>query len=133
MLMVQGSNDLLREKRILIVDDDEIYLFSASYAINRFYPGFEIVSSRHGEDALERISQMQISALFMDLDMPLMNGWELLDALQKKFTDPPFPIVVCSCTQDPSDVDQLKSNPFVVSFIKKPLTQDQLKNLNLAL
>ncbi len=131
--MAKGSNDLLEGKRILIVDDDELFLFSAGYAINRFYPGFEIVTSRNGEDALERISQMNVSAMFMDLDMPLMNGWELLKEIQKKYEHPPFPIVVSSSTEDSQELADLNNNPFVISFVDKPLNEDKLRKINLIL
>lgn len=131
--METTSTEDLNENRILIVDDDDIYLFSASYSINKFYPGFEIVTSRNGEDGLERINQLEISALFLDLDMPLMSGWEVIDALKSKFTTPPFPIVITSATDDQKEIDQLKADSFIEAFIGKPMTPEKLGELNLVL
>ena len=131
--MEQTSSEDLIENRILIVDDDDIYIFSASYAINKYYPGYEILTSRNGEDGLERIKQFKISALFLDLDMPLMNGWEVIEALKAKFTSPPFPIVITSATDDQGDIDKLKGDSFIKAFIGKPMTPEKLEELNLAL
>lgn len=118
------------EKSFLIVDDDEIFLFTAGYAINRSFPGINIVTSRHGEDALEKLTDIDPEIMFVDLNMPVMDGWELLDKLAEKHNPAPFPIVIVSSSIDPADKRRAKEHPLNPLFIEKPLDGEKLKVLS---
>jgi len=119
------------DKKILIVDDDEIFLFTAGYALNRAFPGISIVTSRNGEDALERLADGHPQMMFMDLNMPLMSGWELLDAMIEKYSDKPFPIVIVTSSIDPSDRKRASTHSLQPVFVEKPLTEEKITELGL--
>lgn len=119
------------DRRLLIVDDDEIFLFTAGYALNRAFPGIQIVTSRNGEDALDRLRDGHPEVLFVDLNMPLMNGWELLDALSEKFDTLPFPVFIVTSSIDPGDKTRAEEHPLHPGFLEKPLTEEKLKSLEL--
>lgn len=114
------------EKCFLIVDDDEIFLFTAGYAINRTFPGIKIITSRHGEDALDRLTEINPEVLFVDINMPVMDGWELLDKLAEKHTPAPYPIIIVSSSIDPADKRRADEHPLKPGFIEKPLTGEKL-------
>ncbi len=117
-------------KSFLVVDDDEIFLFTAGYAINRSFPGINIVTSRHGEDALERLNEISPEILFVDINMPVMDGWELLDKLAEKHVPAPYPIIMVSSSIDPADKRRAKEHPLKPGFIEKPLTTEKLAELS---
>lgn len=115
----------------LIVDDDEIFLFTATYVLNKAYPGINIITSRNGEEALAKLQEVSPSALFVDLNMPIMDGWELLERLGKKFDTPPFPIVIVTSSIDPSDKQKAARHHLKPTFVEKPLSEEKVRELNI--
>ena len=89
---------------------------------------------------MSNISELKINEIeppelvLLDLNMPIMNGWELLDKYLELefnliFTKTKF--IVLSSTIDPSDIEKSKSYPMVIDFISKPITKDILAELKL--
>jgi len=68
-----------KDQRILLVDDDPIFLTLAELAIKKERSNVEIFKAFNGEEAIEFLSESEVDTIFLDLNMPVMNGWELLD------------------------------------------------------
>jgi len=118
-------------KEFLVVDDDEIFLFTATYVLKRSFPGFNMITSRNGEDALNRLQELKPSALFVDLNMPIMDGWELLDRIGSQVNLPNYPVVIVTSSIDPSDKQRAANHPLKPQFVEKPLSEEKIHNLNL--
>ena len=125
-------------ERILCVDDDPITLMLCKKVIQKSEFSKEIDTAVNGEDALRYFDGLIASLgdypqlIFLDLNMPVMNGWEFLDAFSKKkyldrFTD--TKVVVLSSTIDPHDIDKSKEYPMVIEFLSKPITTEILSIL----
>jgi DNA-binding response OmpR family regulator len=67
------------EKRILIVDDDDPIRALLMTVLRR--RAFRVDSARNGVDALERLAACRYALVVLDLMMPRMNGYEVLDHL----------------------------------------------------
>ena len=67
------------EKRILVVDDDDAIRALVSTVLRR--RGFRVDTARHGEEALERIARCRYCLLVLDLMMPRLSGYQVLDHL----------------------------------------------------
>jgi CheY-like chemotaxis protein len=73
----------------------------------------------------------QPQLIFLDLNMPVMGGWEFLD----HFNSPEFSefntikVVVLSSTIDPEDLEKAKQYPMVIDFLSKPITRSMLEYL----
>lgn len=65
------------EKRILVVDDDDTIRALLRTVLRR--RGFTVDSARNGVEALELLQQCHYALMVLDLMMPRMSGWELLD------------------------------------------------------
>lgn len=65
------------EKRILVVDDDDAIRALVSTVLRR--RGFRVDTARHGADALERCAQCRYRLVILDLMMPRMSGYEVLE------------------------------------------------------
>lgn len=126
--------------KVLCVDDDPITLMLCKKVIERVNYTKEVNTAKNGEDALEYFSELKINEIeppelvLLDLNMPIMNGWELLDKYLELefnliFTKTKF--IVLSSTIDPSDIEKSKSYPMVIDFISKPITKDILAELKL--
>lgn len=65
---------------VLVVDDSRVMrLMLCSFAETL---GFETKNAEHGRDALEKVSTQKFDAIFLDWDMPVMNGLDLLKTLR---------------------------------------------------
>ncbi|MFV8325469.1 response regulator [Flavobacterium sp. ZS1P14] len=129
--------------QILCVDDDPITLMLCKKVITKASFSNEIITSQNGEEALDYFNKLkQINAdaesksnhpqlIFLDLNMPVMGGWEFLDI----FTTSEYSefntikVVVLSSTIDPEDLEKAKSYTMVIDFLSKPITTSMLEYL----
>ncbi|WP_297516051.1 response regulator [Flavobacterium sp.] len=129
-------------KKILCVDDDPITLMLCKKVIQKSEFSETIEIGHNGEDALKYLdSFIQDSVisngdlpelLFLDLNMPVMGGWEFLDIITERRYNEIFPqlkVIVLSSTIDPKDIEKSKSYPMVLNFLSKPITREMLEDL----
>ena len=96
--MVSKKSDLSNRKLLMIVDDDKEDRFFFSSAIRKYNPSFECVEAENGVDALE---QLRMGAelpdfIFLDLNMPKMDGKECLIELKKDNALKNIPVIIYS-------------------------------------
>jgi CheY-like chemotaxis protein len=128
--------------KIFCVDDDSITLMLCKKVIERVEFAKEIITAQNGEEAINYFHELaknkQQEGLsypkltFLDLNMPVMNGWEFLDVyLQNGYQDifKEAKFIVLSSTIDPEDVARTKNYPVVVDFLSKPITKEMLEEL----
>ncbi len=77
---------------ILIVDDIKAVREQFSYDIQR-KTGFEVLTAENGRQALEMLSSHEIDTIILDLEMPIMDGIEMLEVMAKKGLDD-VPVIV---------------------------------------
>jgi len=129
-------------KKILCVDDDPITLMLCKKVIERTSFAQEIVTAQNGEEAFQYFKKIvdeikndntveYPKLVLLDLNMPVMNGWEFLDAYSKnKFQDiVTSEFIVLSSTIDPEDVKKSKAYKMVIDFMSKPITTAMLEDL----
>lgn len=129
-------------EKVLCVDDDPITLMLCKKVIQKANLSKAIDSAINGEDALDYFDRLMADnpngtndypkLIFLDLNMPVMNGWEFLDHFAKEGYDKQFPqtkVIVLSSTIDPDDIDKSKQYPMVVEFLSKPITVEILELL----
>ena len=127
-------------ERILCVDDDPITLMLCKKVIQKSNFSKEIDTAVNGEDALNYFDGLLTTKsnsnnfpqlIFLDLNMPVMNGWEFLDVFSKnqylKFSK--IKVIVLSSTIDPEDIQKSKQYPMVIEFLSKPITTEILEIL----
>lgn len=115
---------------VLLVDDDEDFLHIARRALRRdpveaevrLLPGGTEALSALGLDGLAAAAGPpdNLVALFVDLDMPLVNGWEILERVRADARTRTLPVVVVSSSSRTDDVVrsyELGANSYVVKQI----------------
>lgn len=70
------------ERRILVVDDDDAIRVLLFTVLRR--RGFSVDTARDGAAALERLEHCRYGVVLLDLMMPRMSGWEVLDELAER-------------------------------------------------
>lgn len=121
---------------ILCVDDDPITLMLCKMVIKKASFSNEIVTAKNGEEALKYLnSQKETNSnqypqlIFLDLNMPVMGGWEFLD----EFNTDNYSaynntkIIILSSTIDPADLSRAKKYPMVIDFLSKPISKEMLE------
>lgn len=124
-------------EKILCVDDDPITLMLYKKVISRSEFAKYIDTAQNGEEALEYFNNRYNDAIeypkliFLDLNMPIMGGWEFLDHFKEDqysaFAD--TKVIVLSSTIDPHDIDKSKTYPMVIDFQSKPISKEMLEDL----
>lgn len=122
---------------ICIIDDDEVYQFTATHSLKSLGVAKKILVFSDGEDAYQFLhdnignSNELPDIIFLDIRMPYMDGWAFLEEytrikskLPKKIT-----IYMVSSSVDTSDVERAKSISDVSDYIIKPITSDQFQTL----
>ena len=110
----------IQEKRILVVDDDEAIRALLLTILRR--RGFHVDVARNGAEALERLEKCRYVVMLLDLMMPIVNGWEVLESLQgRPKEDRPVTIVLTAGTE-PRDL----SADVVAGTVKKPFDVELL-------
>jgi len=122
---------------IALVDDDSIFQLTASKTIKLSFDAAHILQFMNGEDAMQFLrtnmndAAMLPDYIFLDINMPLMDGWMFLDDFEKIKNNLPkrVNIYMVSSSIDPSDIRRAKNNGNVVDYVTKPVTREKFTAL----
>jgi len=107
--------------RILVVDDDAATRSAMGGLLET--QGYQVDTAGDGRAALERLVELPPDAIVTDLDMPVMNGMQLIAELRSRGLDVPV-IVVTSASEVRSAVDAMRAG--ATDYINKPVDFDAL-------
>ncbi len=124
-------------KRVLFIDDDEATNFIHEMVIRELYPNIEITVKKNGKDAIDYLKTLDDpnallpNLIFLDINMPVMNGWEFLENYAKLNPKLKENIVafMISTSLNPDDMKRAEENDNINAFISKPITPPSLKQL----
>ena len=102
------------KKRILLVDDDEQVLTSISLVLQEQH--YEVIMASDGYEAMIKCQHYQPDLVLMDLNMPRLDGWKTIEAIDR--LEPLVPIIVI--TARPQQYERAVGSG-VDAFMEKPL------------
>lgn len=107
-------------EKILVVDDDPDIRTIVKDRLQR--TGYQVITAEDGEEALKIIAHEEPDAVILDLQMPRMNGMEVIKRLKDNFC-PPIIVITAYGTIEKA-VSAMKEGAF--DFITKPFSPDHL-------
>jgi CheY-like chemotaxis protein len=111
-----------KKKYCVLIDDDEDDLFVFGETVRKNFPKVTFIGYQNVQgffDVLKEIDCKQVSHIFLDLNMPKVNGWEVLDRIKKISDVNRIPIIIYSTSNNPADVNAALKNG-ANAFISKP-------------
>jgi EAL domain-containing protein (putative c-di-GMP-specific phosphodiesterase class I) len=110
--------------RLLLVDDDEVLLRSYTRALEA--QGYDVHPSHDGEQAIRALADRTFDVVISDIDMPRLNGLELLTRIRERDLDVPVVLV----TGNPSlDTAMAAIEQGALRYVPKPVSLDRLGSI----
>ena len=124
-------------KCIMLVDDNHDDNFFHEREIKKIKLTNIVKTKNSGIEALEYLKSKNDNKdphpdlIFLDINMPGMNGWEFLQEYNKldKELQSHAIIIMLTTSQNPDDEARAKTWPFVSDYVTKPLTKEIMQNI----
>jgi len=118
------SDDAIRSKRILVVDDDVRNIFALSSVLERH--GMEVLTASNGQEAIDKVAtDPSIDLVLMDIMMPGMDGYDTMRAIREKPESRSLPIVALTAKAMKGDREKCLEAG-ASDYLAKPVVTDQL-------
>jgi len=121
-----------RLRSILLIDDDEPTNFFHKLIAEETRCAEQVLAVQGGQDALDYLADIKTKKgniswpdiIFLDINMPAMDGWEFLDKFQqiKKENGTKVIMIMLTTSLNPDDEIRSKDIPVITGFVNKPLT-----------
>ncbi|MDP4172398.1 MAG: ATP-binding protein [Bacteroidota bacterium] len=100
------------EHNILIIDDQEISRYILQGVLNDLFPDYSVIQAKDGKDGLEKTEVIRPEVIFLDLIMPGLNGFDVLEKLKGNSYTSNIPVyIVTSKDLSAKDKDRLGNGP----------------------
>ncbi|GAB1594875.1 HAMP domain-containing protein [Lysobacter claricitrinus] len=118
------SDEVLQNKRVLVVDDDMRNIFALSIVLERH--GMEVLTANNGREAVEKVtSDRDIDIVLMDIMMPGMDGYDTMRAIRSDPEARAIPIVALTAKAMKGDREKCLEAG-ASDYLAKPVVTDQL-------
>ncbi|UUF13475.1 MULTISPECIES: HAMP domain-containing protein [Flavobacterium] len=121
------KEDVLINKKVLLVDDDVRNLFALTTALERF--GLDVISAESGHEAIDILSQnLKIDIVLMDIMMPELDGYETMKIIRKNIKHKDLTIIAVTAKAMKGDRQRCIESG-ASDYITKPVNVEQLSSL----
>jgi CheY-like chemotaxis protein len=124
---LHGSNDVLRGRKVLVVDDDARNIFALTTVLEN--QEMEVLSATNGRQAIEIIQETpDLGVVLMDIMMPEMDGYETMREIRRDSMFRMLPILALTAKAMKGDREKCLQAG-ASDYIAKPVNTDQLLSL----
>jgi CheY-like chemotaxis protein len=124
---LHGSNEVLRGRKVLVVDDDARNIFALATILEN--QDLEVISATNGRQAIEIIESLpDLSVILMDIMMPEMDGYETMREIRKNPRFRSLPILALTAKAMKGDREKCLEAG-ASDYVAKPVDTDQLLSM----
>jgi CheY-like chemotaxis protein len=123
-----------KKLEILLVDDDDVFLMMYRRLLKK--AGVDMAWVKNYTDGFEVLEYLKANyntqtayLIFLDINMPKMGGWGLIDAVRGFVSKENFFVLIVTSSADISDMEQAKRENLVLKYIYRPLTLEQIEDI----
>lgn len=121
---------------LCLIEDDNIQQFVVSKMVEKYAIADDIIPFYNGEEAIAYFKKIAKSnklpdVIFLDINMPIMDGWEFLTEFEKikdQFNKE-IPVFMLTSSLNTSDESKAQTFESVKGYITKPCKGENIKNL----
>jgi CheY-like chemotaxis protein len=125
---------------VLSIDDDKVTQVLNGVHLNTHKFCNTIIKAYNGLEAIDFFKKLlsgEVSmesfpeVIFLDLNMPMMDGWDFLEAFKRDFAhfEVKTSIFILSSSINPEDLERAKNEKRIVGFLEKPLNAENIKKV----
>lgn len=120
---------------LLVIDDDDINIFIIKKIVEKTGYDAKMVAKTNGQLAIDYLKDLQQNELslpdliLIDINMPVLNGWEFLEVYEKLGILQDSDMYMLSSSVYENDIEKAKTYKTVKGFISKPLSIERLVEL----
>lgn len=117
---------------LLVIDDDDINIFIIKKIVEKTGYEAKMVAKTNGQLAIDYINELVGTGqdlpqlILIDINMPVLNGWEFLEAYEKLGIEQNIDMYMLSSSVYENDIEKAKTYKTVKGFISKPLSIERL-------
>jgi HAMP domain-containing protein/CheY-like chemotaxis protein/signal transduction histidine kinase len=124
---LHGSDDVLRNRKVLVVDDDARNIFALTSLLENH--GMEVASATNGRQAIDILNAADdLHVVLMDIMMPEMDGYETMREIRRESRFRTLPILALTAKAMKGDREKCLEAG-ASDYIAKPVNTDQLLSL----
>ena len=120
-----------------IIDDDDIFIYGTKKIMKKIDFCDEILVFNNGQEAMDGLKQLTAqnkklpSVIFLDINMPIMDGWEFLEDFIKIPNNNREHVIIyiISSSIDPMDIQKVQMYGLVNNYILKPIRIEDLEKV----
>lgn len=124
-------------EKACIIDDDPIFIYGTKRLMAEVDFCETVLVFQNGQDAIDGLKEITASGeklpsfIFLDLNMPIMNGWEFLEDFVKipNHNRDKVTIHIISSSINPRDLERIKDYKVVNNYILKPISPEDLRRV----
>ncbi|WP_188558304.1 response regulator [Hymenobacter glacieicola] len=126
-------------KLVYVIENDRISSVISELIVKKNLLSSEVQTYSNGQQAFDQLqlalqqSDPLPDLILLDLDMPLMDGWEFLDACAALPLPHPMNIFILTSSINPDDSDKILNHSEVKGFFTKPLNEEGIRRMQLLL
>ena len=112
-------------KKIIIADDSNIML---NFIEKNITGDYEIIRANNGLEAISKIEENKIYAILLDLNMPNMNGFQVLDYMKEKELFDKIPVIIITGDDTEETIKKAFTYP-IIDVLNKPFKEENIKRI----
>jgi CheY-like chemotaxis protein len=108
---------------LIVEDESDLRLMTRMILESR--PGFDVLEAENGREALDLLDRSEVDVVLLDIRLPDMEGWDILERLTEQGRFPALPVVMVSAHSTPSTAERALREG-VRAYVTKPFTSEEL-------